>query len=190
MASALNNTVKFLSRVTDLVTEDVDLSLSSQSVLDAYTSLPTVSSKLNFPVKEVPIAQFESGSVKYGVSVNVLSLFMEMNMLTDPNQAIHMIAEANDLKDNEIAIVMPDITLIRQQIQEAKDDTEPSTAKVKVKNLQRTGAMIRELKNRGLPVCKEPGVLDVKWNEKTNIVNIEKTSSYLDGVDYDSLRNY
>lgn len=190
MATALHNTVKFLSGLHNIVTEDMNLKLSSETLIDQYYSLPTVESNLVYPVKEVPVALFESGPIRYGVSVNVLSLFMEMNQLTDLDQAIHMIAEANDLRDRDLAIVMPPVSVIRQQIQEAKDDTEPSSAKAKVSHLQRTGSMVQEIKNKGIPICKEPGVMDVKWNAKTNIVNIEKPSSYLNGIDYDSLRNY
>ena len=193
MASALNNTVKFMAKMNNIVTESMDLNLSANSVLDEYAQLPTISNKLTYPVSYVPVAAFKEhhdAPRPYGVSINALSLFMEMNNLRDVVGAVRLIAEANDISDKDICLVMPGDDLIRKEISEAKQDTEPASAKLKVKHLQNTGAMVKDLRNYGLCVCKEPGVMDIKWDAKTNIVNIDRTSSFGDGVDWDSLKNY
>lgn len=191
MSVALHNTVKFLSKIEGIVTENTDFALAKDFLLEEYNNIPEAPHNMAYPVKDVPVASFnEDGNLSYGVSVHPLALFMEMNKLTDIKEAVKLIAEANNIDYRDLAVVLPPSSEILHDIQEAKDDTEPSSAKVKVNHLHRTGTMVQALKTSGLSVAKEPGVLDAKWNTNTNIVNIERTSSFGDGIDYDSLKNY
>lgn len=192
--SSLSNTIRYLAGTETFVTEDMNMKLDLENVLDEYANLPEVPNKLVFPVSEVPIASFEEAddfAYKYGLNVNVLSLFMEMNEMRDLHNAINMITEHNHIDRKDLCIVFNSNDDIRAMVEDAKHDTEPSSAKVKVHNINRTGALVQALKKDGLGVAKEPGVTDIKWNEKTHIVNIDSTTPFMsDGVDWDSLKNY
>lgn len=192
--SSLSNTIRYLAGTETFVNEDMNMKLDLDNMLTEYANLPEVPNKLVFPVSEVPIASFEESDdfrYKYGLNVNVLSLFMEMNEMKDLHNAINMITEHNHIDRQDLCIVFNSDDDIKAMLEDAKHDKEPSSAKIKVHNLNRTGALVQALKKDGLGVAKEPGVTDIKWNEKTHIVNIDQTTPFMsDGVDWDSLKNY
>lgn len=192
--SALSNSIRYLAGTETFVNEDMNIKLSIENVLDEYAALPEVPNKLVFPVKDVPVASFEESEdalYKYGVNVNVLSLFMEMNNIRDLHTAINLITESNKIDRKDLCIVFNSSDDIKAMVEDAKHDREPESAKVKVKNLNKTGQLIQAIKKDGLGVAREPAVKDIKWNEKTHIVNIDQSTPFMsDGVDWDSLKNY
>ena len=179
--SKLNKIISQLSRSESFINEDVNMELSVNKTIDIFDSIPTVKAKMGFPASQFPVAMFENADpFKYGVSAEILGIFMDRNNINSIEEALDVIGGANDISGKEIGIVFESKDVLTQMIDEAKAEKEIAKREAKIKSVERVGYLIQNMKNGKIEVAKEPSVVQIDYNDK-NLESIDTTKPFGDG---------
>ena len=191
--SNLNKTIAMLAKGESFYTEGYEDKMTLNDTMDIYNSLPVINSKMKFPASEVPVARFEEGTapMTFGVSANLLGVYMETNEIKDIKQALNNIAESYRIPAEELGVVFESVDTIRKIVGECKCESDPMVRKAKMKSTAHIGYVIKGMQNNGVCCCKEPSShIEYNFKDETNLVNIERSSgSFGDGYN-DAKRSF
>lgn len=188
----VNRFIAYISEAEQLVQEDVGLDLAIEQVVDEYAKIPTTHSKLFFPADQVPIIVYEDSQeadCSYGVGIDIFGLFMEKNNITDIKEAYSIICKKNNLQEGQLALIFDSDDALKAAIQECRCCGDCKEKNKKLANLSKTGGLLKAIKN-DIPIAKEPSVLDIKWDEKQSIVNIDRNDNYMSSFDKEAFNLY
>ena len=187
----LNRLLNYISANDVAINESTDLELKIEEVIDIYNQIPVVETKLYFPADQVPICDLSSGDkLQYGVSADIFGLFMEKNEVTDVQDAISIIEQANQLERGSLVLVFEGDEVLAKAIDECRCCGDSKERVNRLKQITKTGGLLKQLKNY-VPIAKEPSVTQVEWNPNTNIVNIDRSDHWFgQGFDNESFMNY
>ena len=134
----------------DLIEDEV-----RQEIEDEYVEIEELEDDIEYNEDMVPVIQQEvEEGFRYLVEMDNLAKFMDSVEEEDPEEALKRIADANELEEATMCIVVESDQYIQQLISEAKTANKAGS-KVKLGKLSASAKLLKNLKNKGIKVLKK-----------------------------------